>query len=250
MDQNTGEQVVERSARAEVAIDRGLRDYMLEVYNWMFLGLVLTGAVAVAVTQIDQLADLFYQTVRTPRGLYTKLTLLGWAALLAPLGLCILMSYLVESMSAAVAQAVYWLYAAIMGVALAPIAAVYTGESIGKVFFISAATFGVMSLYGYTTKRDLSGWGDLLLMGLIGIIIAMVVNFFLMSSALSFAISVIGVLVFVGLTAYDTQKIKAMYDADDDSEVATKKSIMGALELYLDFINIFLFLLRLFGARK
>ncbi len=242
--------VVQREAKTQVGIHQGLREYMLDVYNWMFLGLVLTGAVALAISQVDSLAALFYETVRTPRGIRTKLTLLGWVALFAPLGLCFLFSYMIHSMTAAVAQAVYWLYAAIMGIALAPITAVYTGESIAKVFFISAATFGAMSLYGYTTKRDLSGWGDLLFMGLIGLIIAMLVNFFLQSSAVSFAISVIGVLVFVGLTAYDTQKIKAMYDAADDGEVATKKSIMGALELYLDFINIFLFLLRLFGDRK
>jgi hypothetical protein len=153
-------------------------------------------------------------------------------------------------MSGATAQSLFWLYAGLMGLSLAPIVAVYTGESLAKVFFISAATFGAMSLWGYTTKRDLTGIGNFLIMGLFGILIAMVVNIFLKSSAVGFAISILGVLIFVGLTAYDTQKIKEMYNASDDHEVMTKKGIMGALNLYLDFVNIFLFLLQLFGARR
>jgi len=148
------------------------------------------------------------------------------------------------------AQTLFWVYAGLMGLALAPIVAVYTSMSIAKVFFMTAATFGAMSLYGYTTKRDLTRWGSFLMMGLIGVIIAMVVNIFLASPALHFAISVIGVLVFVGLTAYDTQRIKSMYAAADGTAVMTRKAIMGALQLYLDFVNMFLLLLMLFGNRE
>lgn len=240
---------VHRTGATTVATDQGLRDYMLQVYNWMALGLVLTGAVAFAVTSVDTLSDLFYETVRTSRGLRTKLTILGWVALLAPVGIAFLWG-VINRASAAVVQGFYWLFAGIMGCALAPIVAVYTGASIAKVFFISAATFGAMSLYGYTTKRDLTGFGNFLLMGLIGIFIAAIVNFFLQSSAVSFAISILGVLIFVGLTAYDTQKIKEEYDASDSGEIAAKKGIMGALTLYLDFINIFLLLLQLLGIRR
>jgi hypothetical protein len=236
--------------RTAVAVDEGLRQYMLKVYNWMALGLVLTGAVAFAVISVEPLQQLFFEYVRTPRGLYAKLSILGWVALFVPLALVFFFSFRLHAMKAATAQAVFWLYAGLMGLSLAPVVAVYTGESLAKVFFISAATFGAMSLWGYTTKRDLTGIGHFLIMGVFGLIIAMIVNIFLQSSALGFAISIIGVLVFVGLTAYDTQKIKEMYDSSDDGEVMTKKGIMGALNLYLDFINIFLFLLQLLGARR
>ncbi len=241
---------VQRAGTASVATDQGLRTYMLQVYNWMALGLALTGAVAFAVTSVDSLAALFYETARNSRGLLrTKLTILGWIALFAPLGIALLWG-VINRGSAALVQGFYWLFAGIMGISLAPVVAVYTGASVAKVFFITAATFGAMSLYGYTTKRDLSGWGNFLLMGLIGVIIASIVNIFLQSSALSFALSILGVLIFVGLTAYDTQKIKENYSAADDGEVMTKKAIDGALELYLDFVNIFLLLLRLFGDRR
>jgi FtsH-binding integral membrane protein len=153
-------------------------------------------------------------------------------------------------MSFATAQTVFWVFAGAMGLSLATIFVVYTGTSIARVFFITAGTFAGMSLYGYTTKKDLTGWGSFLFMGLIGIVIAAVVNMFIQSSALQFAISVIGVIVFVGLTAYDTQKIKSMYMEADDSETMGKKAIMGALTLYLDFINLFIMLLHLFGGRR
>jgi hypothetical protein len=240
---------VNRAGTVPVAVDQGLRAYMLEVYNWMALGLALTGAVAFAITSVDSLAALFYETVRTSRGLRTKLTILGWVALFAPIGIALLWG-VINRGSAALVQGFYWLFAGIMGCSLAPVVAVYTGTSVAKVFFITAATFGAMSLYGYTTKRDLTGWGSFLFMGLIGIIIAALVNLFLQSSALSFAISILGVLIFVGLTAYDTQKIKNEYDASDSGEARTKKAIDGALELYLDFVNIFVMLLRLFGERR
>lgn len=241
--------VIGRGRDTAVGVDEGLRQYMLKVYNWMALGLALTGAVAFAVISVPALQELFFQYAAGTRGRVT-LTVLGWVALFAPLALVFFFSFRIEKMSAATAQGVFWLYAGLMGLSLAPVVAVYTGESLAKVFFISAATFGAMSLWGYTTKRDLTGMGNFLLMGLIGIIIASVVNIFLKSSALGFAVSILGVLIFVGLTAYDTQKIKQMYDSSDDHEVMTKKGIMGALSLYLDFVNIFMFLLQLFGARR
>jgi uncharacterized protein len=160
------------------------------------------------------------------------------------------LSYGINRMQASTAQAIFWVYAGVMGLSLASVFLVFTGESIARVFFITAGTFASMSLYGYTTQRDLSQWGSFLFMGLIGIIIASLVNIFLASSALTFAISVIGVLVFVGLTAYDTQQIKEMYFENDDAQTAGKKAVMGALRLYLDFINLFMMLLQLFGTRR
>ncbi|MCW5772159.1 MAG: Bax inhibitor-1/YccA family protein [Rhodospirillaceae bacterium] len=250
MDYRNQRGVVIGRDRASVAVDEGLRQYMLKVYNWMTLGLALTGAVAFAVISIEPIQQLFFAAVRTPYGMATKLTILGWIGLFAPLALVFFFSFRLHAMSAATAQLTFWFYAGLMGISLAPIVFVYTGASVAQVFFITAATFGLMSLWGYTTKRDLTGFGNFLMMGLIGILIAMVVNIFLKSSGLGFAISILGVLIFVGLTAYDTQKIKAMYDANDDGEVMTKKGIMGALTLYLDFINIFVFLLQLLGARR
>jgi FtsH-binding integral membrane protein len=222
---------------AEVDIDVGLRDYMLRIYNYMASGLALTGIVAYAFAQ----SGLYIAIARTP---------LIWLVMLAPLGLVMWLSYGINRMQASTAQALFWVYAALMGVSLASVFLVFTGESVARVFFITAGTFGAMSLYGYTTQRDLSQWGSFLFMGLIGIIIASVVNIFLASSALQFAISVIGVIVFVGLTAYDTQQIKEMYFENDDAQTAGKKAIMGALRLYLDFINLFMMLLQLFGSRR
>ncbi len=222
---------------AQVDIDVGLRDYMLRIYNYMASGLALTGIVAYVFAQ----SGLYIAIARTP---------LIWLVMLAPLGLVMWLSYGINRMQASTAQALFWVYAALMGVSLASVFLVFTGESVARVFFITAGTFGAMSLYGYTTQRDLSQWGSFLFMGLIGIIIASLVNIFLASSALQFAISVIGVIVFVGLTAYDTQQIKDMYFEDDDAQTAGKKAIMGALRLYLDFINLFMMLLQLFGSRR
>lgn len=236
--------------RTAVGVDEGLRQYMLKVYNWMALGLALTGAVAFAVISVPGLKEIFFTEIRTVRGLYTQLTIPGWIALFAPLALVFFFSFRIHAMKAATAQMVFWFYAGLMGLSLAPVVYVYTASSVAMVFFISAATFGAMSLWGYTTKRDLTGMGHFLMMGVIGLLIAMVVNIFLKSSGLQFAISILGVLIFVGLTAYDTQKIKEQYDVNDDGETMTKKGIMGALQLYLDFINIFMFLLQLLGARK
>lgn len=237
-------------AATAAAIDEGLRAYMLKVYNYMALGLVLTGAVAFAVINVPAISSIFFATVQTNYSLATQLTMLGWVALFAPLLFVWVFASRLHTMDPNTAQTLFWVYAGLMGLSIAPIVAVYTTMSIAKVFFMTAATFGAMSLYGYTTKRDLTKWGSFLFMGLIGVIIAMVVNIFLQSPALHFAISVIGVLVFVGLTAYDTQRIKSMYTAADGTAVMTRKAIMGALQLYLDFVNMFLLLLMLFGNRE
>ena len=231
---------------ADAAIDQGLRAHMLRVYNYMAVGLVLTGVTAWAVANTALGSLFFTQTAAGGLGMTT----LGWIAFIAPIALVFLLSFGVQRMSAGTAQLVFWVYAALMGVSLATIFFAYTMSSITQVFFVTAATFGATSLYGYTTRRDLSGFGSFLFMGLIGIVIASIVNIFLASSALGFAVSIIGVLIFTGLTAYDTQKIKEMYSVQDDGSVAGRKAIMGALSLYLDFINLFLMLLRLFGDRR
>jgi FtsH-binding integral membrane protein len=232
-------------AQGADAIDAGLRAYMLRIYNYMTVGLVLTGVTAWAVVNTS-LANLFFQ--QTVQGF--SLTGLGWIAFLAPLALVFVFSFGIHRMSVGTAQALFWVYAALMGVSLSPILLLYTGASVSRTFFITAATFGAMSLWGYTTSRDLSGMGRFLIMGVIGIIIATIVNIFIGSTAIDFAISVIGVIAFTGLTAYDTQKIKEMYYVGDDGTVAGRKAIMGALTLYLDFVNLFLFLLRLFGSQR
>ncbi len=231
------------TARAEAGvIDEGLRAYMLQVYNYMAIGLAVTGVVAFAMAQYALSNPEFAQTVYGGP--------LRWVIILAPLAMVFFLSARIGSMSASTAQTTFWIFAALMGASLSSVFLVYTGTSIARVFFVTAAAFGALSLFGYTTKRDISGWGSFLFMGLIGIILAMVVNIFLASSALQFAISVIGVLVFAGLTAYDTQQIKEMYYAGDDADTAGRKAIMGALRLYLDFINLFLMLLHLFGNRE
>jgi FtsH-binding integral membrane protein len=231
-------------------VDEGLRSYMLRVYNYMGIGLVVTGLVAYfTYTQsfIEQNGHIVGLT-----GLGTALfgSPLQWIVMLAPLAFVLVLSFGITKLSAATTQLLFWAFSAVMGLSLASIFAVYTGGSIAKVFFITAATFGAMSLYGYTTKRDLSGIGSFLFMGLIGVVIASLVNLFLHSSGLSFAISIIGVLVFVGLTAWDTQRIKESYDAGYGHEVLAKGAVMGALSLYLNFINLFLMLLNLFGGRR
>ena len=222
-----------------VDIDVGLRDYMLRIYNYMASGLALTGIVAYVFAQ----SGLYAEVARTP---------LIWLIMLAPLGFMLLFSFGMERIQATTAQALFWVFAAVMGLSLASIFMVFTGASIARVFFITAGTFAAMSLYGYTTKRDLSKFGSFLIMGLIGIIIASLVNLFIQSSALQFVISVIGVIVFVGLTAWDTQRIKETYYeyAYADGQAATKMAIVGALQLYLDFINLFIMLMQLLGTRR
>jgi FtsH-binding integral membrane protein len=235
------------SARAgtAAAIDEGLRSYMLKVYNYMGIGLVVTGLVAYF---SNQAAVSNGQLTAWGELLYTSP--LMWVVALAPLAFVLVLSFGINKLSVAATQATFWGFAAIMGLSLSSIFMVYTDASIAKVFFITAATFGAMSLYGYTTKRDLTQMGSFLMMGLIGLIIASIVNIFLASSMLEFAISAIGVLIFVGLTAYDTQKVKESYDSGHGAEVLQKTAVMGALSLYLDFINLFLMLLRLFGNRE
>ena len=240
---------VELGRRADMAIDQGLRSYMLSVYNYMAMALALTGLVALGAYNMA--------VVETPAGLAFSefgqaiyASPLKWVVMLAPLGFVFFLSFRIQKMSLTAAQATFWLFAGVMGLSLSSIFLVYTGESITTTFFVTAAAFGSLSLYGYTTKRDLTGMGSFLFMGLIGIIIAMVVNIFLASSALQFAISVIGVLVFAGLTAYDTQRIKGMYYEGDSVAASGKKAVMGALSLYLDFINMFMFLLQFLGSQR
>ena len=235
----------------QVVIDEGLRAYMLKVYNYMTTGLLLTGLVAyffgkasIVTNEIGQIIGI------TSIGAMLFGSPLKWVVMLAPLGFVFYLSARINKMSVSSAQITFWIFSAIMGLSLASIFIVYTQASIARVFFISSGTFAAMSLYGYTTKKDLTKLGGFLFMGLIGIIIASLVNLFFQSSALHFAISVIGVLVFVGLTAYDTQSIKNMYYAGDSESVGGKKALMGALRLYLDFINLFIMLLRLFGQRR
>ncbi len=238
---------VRSAAGTDVVIDEGLRSYMLRVYNYMLMGLALTGVTAWLTASVAPIRNLFMTVAET--GAFT-LTPLGWIALFAPLGLVFFLSFRIHKMSLATAQMTFWFYAGLMGVSLTPILYIYTESSIARVFFITAATFGAMSLYGYTTKRDLSGFGSFLFMGLIGIIIASLVNLFMQSNMMTWIISVAGVLIFTGLTAYDTQQIKQEYHVNDDGSLSGKKSIMGALRLYLDFVNLFLMLLRLMGDRR
>lgn len=227
-----------REAAGVDTIDQGLRSYMLGVYNFMVIGLGITGLAAYAL----------FAT-----GLIVPLVTSGmmWLPMLASLGIVLYMSFRAEAMSSSTAQLLFYTYAAVLGAGLAPIFLVYATASIAKVFFITAAAFGALSIYGYTTSRDLDAFRSFLIMGLFGVLIAVVVNLFLASPALDFAISIAGVLVFAGLTAWDTQKIKESYYVHGgQGEAAAKSSIFGALALYLDFINMFLFLLRLFGSSR
>jgi hypothetical protein len=242
--------------RVDAEIDQGLRAYMLKVYNLMALGLAITGLAAWGLFSAATTSDPSAAVGQVNGVLLTQLGAtvftgpLQWVLILAPLALVFFLSFRVHTMSVGAAQTTFWVYAALVGASLATIFLVYTQESIVRTFFITAASFGALSLWGYTTRRDLSAMGSFLIMGLFGVIIASLVNIFLASSALQFAISAIGVLVFAGLTAYDTQKIKEMYWEGDDVLVAGRKSVMGALTLYLDFINLFMFLLRFMGNNR
>ena len=233
----------------QVAIDAGLRAYMIRVYNYMGAGVALTGLVAWLTFSAA--------VVQTSAGL--QLTAFGqavfqgplmWILILAPLGLVFAISFGINRLQPGTALMLFFVYAGSLGLSLASIFLIYTGESVARVFFISAASFGALSLYGYTTQRDLTSIGSFMFMGLIGIIIASLVNIFLKSTGLDWAISVLGVLIFVGLTAYDTQKIKEMYSIQDDGTIAGRKAVLGAWALYADFVNMFLFLLRLLGDRR
>jgi FtsH-binding integral membrane protein len=241
------------AATTAAVLDAGLRAYMLRVYNWMTSGLVLTGIIAYAIANTP-LRAAFYQDVMTPMGVVRdRPTALAFIAVFAPLAFVLVLSMGVNRLSRSAAQALYWAFCAAMGASLTSIFVVYTGESIVRVFFITAATFAAMSIYGYTTKTDLTRFGSFLMMGLFGIIIAGLVNIFLASSALQFAISIIGVVVFTGLTAYDTQRIKGtyvQYAYAEGADGAAKRSVYDALSLYLNFINLFMLLLQLLGNRN
>ena len=225
-----------QSPIAQAIVDEGLRTYMLRVYNYMGAGLAVTGVVAYLAAD----SGLYASIASTPW---------IWAVILAPLAFVLVLSFGMERISFGTAQLLFWGFSATMGLSLASVFLVFTGASIARVFFITGATFGAMSLYGYTTKADLSRIGSFLFMGLIGIIIASVVNIFIGSSALQFAVSIIGVIIFIGLTAWDTQQIKDGYLADETGDAVGKKAIFGALQLYLDFINLFTLLLQLLGQR-
>ena len=228
---------VPRAAR-----DAGLRSYMLSVYNYMASGVLLTGIIALL------FAPYAGQVLVQPDG--RGMSGLGWLVTLAPLGFVFAMSFGVNRMRTGTLQLLFWGFAAVMGLSMSTLFLVFTGVSIAQTFFATAAAYAGLSLYGYTTKRDLSGFGTFLIMGVVGIIVAMVVNMFLQSSAMALAISAIGVLLFAGLTAYDTQRIKSMYFYVQGTEMAGKTVIMGALTLYLDFINMFQFLLSFMGDRR
>lgn len=232
-------------------MDTGLRAHMLRVYNYMVGALALTGGVAWVFANTPALYSSLFRDVLTANGYSQSPTILGWVVMLAPIGLVLLLSFRIMQMSQAAAQATFWGYAALVGASLASIFKLYTDGSIAMTFFVTAATFGTMSLWGYTTKRDLTGFGNFLFMGLIGLLLASLANFFFKSSALNFVVSVLGVLIFTGLTAWDTQKIKnTYYQVGGDVAVVGKAAILGALNLYLDFLNIFLFLLRFMGDRR
>ena len=242
-------------------IDQGLRDYMVKIYNYMAIGVGLTGVIAYALFALatttvgapDAVATVRGTTALTSLGVTLYASPLKWVLMLAPLGLVFFLGFRIHKMSVPAAQATFWIYCALVGASLSTIFLVFTLGSIANVFFITAVAFGALSLYGYTTKKSLSGMGSFLFMGLIGIILASIVNIFLASSALQFAISVIGVLVFSGLTAYDTQRLKDEYIygvSGADEATAGRSAIMGALSLYLNFINLFTMLLQLLGNRE
>jgi uncharacterized protein len=224
-----------------VTRDAGLRSYMLSVYNYMASGVLLTGIIAMLFAPYAQ------QVLLAPGG---GMSLLGWIVTLSPLGFVFAMSFGVNRMSTSTLQILFWAFAAVMGLSMSTLFIVFTGVSIAQTFFATAAAFAGLSLWGYTTKRDLSGFGTFLIMGVVGLIVAMLINMFLQSSAMALAISAIGVLLFAGLTAYDTQRIKSMYFYVQGTEMMGKTVIMGALSLYLDFINMFQFMLSFMGDRR
>jgi FtsH-binding integral membrane protein len=259
LDRNYASPFGRAAGRVDAAtVDAGLRAYMLRIYNYMSIGLAITGLAALGVYMAAVTADPAGDAVRvgkiylTPFGYAMFVSPLKWLFMLAPLAMVMVISFGINRLRPATAQMLFWVFSALMGISLSSIFLVYTHTSIVRVFFITAATFGALSLYGYTTKRDMSGMGSFLMMGLFGIIIASLVNLFLASSPLQFFISVIGVLIFAGLTAYDTQRLKNDYIygyASQGGAVAERAAITGALSLYLNFINLFTFLLQLLGQR-
>jgi len=228
---------------AAAAYDAGLRAYMLSVYNLMLSGVLLSGMVALAMVYTGAISALFDPVTGAP-------SIAGWVVMLAPLGLVFFLGARIYSLSEGTARAVFFGFATLMGMSLSTIFLRYTGSSIASTFFATAAGFGALSLYGYSTRRDLSGFGSFLIMGVVGILVAMVINIFLKSPALQLGISILGVLIFAGLTAYDTQRIKSIYDQVAGSDMVGRTAILGALTLYLDFINLFTFLLNFLGNQR
>ncbi len=241
-----------RAGTADQAFDVGLRAHMIRVYNYMASGLALSGIVAFALFAAPELRGIFFETGLTRGGnvMIVGLNVLGWVAILAPIGLLLLVGFRAAQMSVAGVQAVYWAVTALMGVSLSLLLFRYTGASVARTFFVTAASFGALSLYGYTTKRDLTAMGKFLFMGLIGLMLASLVNMFFPSGTMNFIISVAGVLIFSGLIAYDTQKIKEQYAEAYGRDVAEKVAIFGALSLYLDFVNLFQFLMSFLGQNR
>jgi len=242
-----------QSATTTAVLDAGLRAYMLRVYNWMSSGLLLTGIVAYVIAHTGAM-DAFYPMVQTASGrIVRQPTILAYVAIFAPMAFVLVLSFGVNRLSTTTVQALFWAFCAAMGASLTSIFIIYTGESIVRVFFITAATFAATSLYGYTTKADLTKMGSFMMMGLFGIIIASLVNIFMQSAAMQFVISILGVVIFVGLTAYDTQRIKGDYVQfaySEGTELAARRGVYDALSLYLNFINLFMFLLQILGVRN
>ena len=242
-----------QSATTTAVMDAGLRAYMLRVYNWMASGLLLTGIVAIGIAN-SGLMDLFYPLAQTASGrLVHQPSILAYATIFAPLAFVLVLQFGVNKLSTTAVQGIFWAFCATMGASLTNIFLIYTGSSVARVFFITAATFAATSLYGYSTKADLSKMGSFMMMGLFGIIIASLVNMFMQSSAVQFAISIIGVVVFVGLTAWDTQRIKGdyvQYAYAEGSDGAARRGVYDALSLYLNFINLFMSLLQIMGVRN
>lgn len=223
--------------------DPGLRAYMLGVYNYMTSGLLLTGLIALGVASTASVREIFFSVSGSP-------TALGWIAIIAPLAIVFALSFGINRFSEGTAKTLFWSYATLMGISLSTVFLAYTGLSIARTFFTAAGAFAGLSLWGYTTKKDMSSWGSFLIMGVVGLLIALIINMFLQSSTLDLIVSGLGVLIFAGLTAYDTQKIRNLYSEVGGSDFRGKAIVMGALTLYLDFINLFLFLLRLMGERR
>lgn len=242
METKTYTSAVERSG-----VDEGLRGFMLKVYNYMAGGLCMTALVAYLIANTS-LITLFFNI--NPTTGTTGLSILGWLAFISPLIMVFVFNWAVMRGSSKQVQGVFWGFAALMGASLTPIVLAYTASSMARVFLITAGTFGAMSLYGYTTKRDLTGMGSFMIMGLWGVIIASIVNLFMQSTAFDYALSYIAIAIFVGLTAYDTQTIRNIYASSDTEDSATRKAVAGALSLYMDFINLFLNLLRIMGDRR
>lgn len=233
---------------SQVYIDEGLRQYMMRVYNYMAGGLCVTALAAFLIMNTPALAALFFTI--SPAGGIIGLSALGWLALFSPFIMVFAFGWVLSRGSIRQVQGTFWAFAAVMGISLTPTVLAYTGASVTRIFLITAAMFGAMSLYGYTTRKDLTSMGSFLIMGVWGIIIAMLVNLFLQSPGLYYALSVLSVLAFTGLTAYDTQTIRRIYASGDSSDAISRKAVAGALSLYMDFINIFIALLNLFGERR